>query len=136
MSVQESDAAFCRGGRSGKRPGRKSILERVSQHSSQYYRKNTCRVDAGPPVSNSAVSAPAGSTARREEAAAGETSSSGQVLKWRSCLHSQLNRRVKWIPGRITSSVGTRMFNVQCADGVHRRHVDQMRHRVKVLPTY
>ena len=92
-SVQESDAAFCRGGRSGKRPGRKSILERVSQHSSQYYRKNTCRVDAGPPVSNSAVSAPAGSTARREEAAAGETSSSGQVLKWRSCLLSQLWRK-------------------------------------------
>ena len=47
-----------------------------------------------------------------------------------------VNRRVKWIPGRITSSVGTRMLNVQCADGVHRRHVDQMRHRVKVLPTY
>ena len=47
-----------------------------------------------------------------------------------------VHRRVKWIPGRITSSVGTRMFNVQCADGVHRRHVDQMRHRVKVLPTY
>ena len=50
--------------------------------------------------------------------------------------HYGVNRRVKWIPGRITSSVGTRMFNVQCADGVHRRHVDQMRHRVKVLPTY
>ena len=25
----------------------------------------------------------------------------------------------------------TRMFNVQCADGVHRRHVDQMRHRAQ-----
>ena len=47
-----------------------------------------------------------------------------------------MNRRVKWVPGRVTSSVGTRMFNVQCADRVHRRHVDQMRHRVKVLPTY
>ena len=47
-----------------------------------------------------------------------------------------VNRRVKWVPGRVTSSVGTRMFNVQCADGVHRRHVDQMRQRVKVLPTY
>ena len=46
-----------------------------------------------------------------------------------------VNLRVKWIPGRITSSVGTGMFNVQCADGVHRRHVDQMRHSVKVLPT-
>ena len=45
-----------------------------------------------------------------------------------------VNRRLKWIPGRITSSVGTRMFNVQCADGVHRRHVDQMRHRVKSCP--
>ena len=83
MSVQESDAALCRGVMSGERPGRKCILERVSQHSSQYYRKNTCRVDAGPPVWNSA-------TARREEAAPGETSSSDQVLKWRSCLHSQL----------------------------------------------
>ena len=31
-----------------------------------------------------------------------------------------VNRRVKWVPGRVTSSVGTRMFNVQCADGVHR----------------
>ena len=47
-----------------------------------------------------------------------------------------VNGRVKWVPGRVTSSVGTRMFNVQCADGVHRRHVDQMRQRVKVLPTY
>ena len=47
-----------------------------------------------------------------------------------------INRRVKWVPGRVTSSVGTRMFNIQCADGVHRRHVDQMRQRVKVLPTY
>ena len=28
-----------------------------------------------------------------------------------------LTRRVNWIPGRVTSSVGTRMFNVQCADG-------------------
>ena len=46
-----------------------------------------------------------------------------------------VNRRVKWIPGRVTSSMGTRMFNVQCADGVHRRHVDQMRQRVNVLPT-
>ena len=47
-----------------------------------------------------------------------------------------VNRKVKWVPGRLTSSVGTRMFNVQCADGVYRRHVDQMRQRVKVLPTY
>ena len=39
-----------------------------------------------------------------------------------------VNRRAKWIPGRVTYSVGTRMFIVQCADGVHRRHVDQMRH--------
>ena len=46
-----------------------------------------------------------------------------------------VNRRVKWVPGRVTSSMGTSMFNVQCVDGVHRRHVDQMRQRVKVLPT-
>ena len=32
-----------------------------------------------------------------------------------------VNRRVKWVPGRVTSSVGTRMFNVQCADGPLRR---------------
>ena len=37
------------------------------------------------------------------------------------------NRNVKWIPGRISSSLGTRMFTVQCADGIHRRHIDQMR---------
>ena len=29
-SVQASDAAFCRGGRSGKRPGRKSIIESIA----------------------------------------------------------------------------------------------------------
>ena len=37
-------------------------------------------------------------------------------------------------PGRITSSLGTRMFTVHCADGIHRRHIDQMRHRVKTSP--
>ena len=47
-----------------------------------------------------------------------------------------VNHRVKWVPGRYTSSVGTRMSSVQCADGVHRRHVDQMCHRFKFLPTY
>ena len=45
-----------------------------------------------------------------------------------------VNRKVKWTPGRITSSLGTRMFTVQCADGIHRRHIDQMRHRVKTSP--
>ena len=45
-----------------------------------------------------------------------------------------VNRKVKWTPGRITSSLGTRMFTVQCADGIHRRHIDQMRHWVKTSP--
>ena len=44
------------------------------------------------------------------------------------------NRKVKWIPGRKSSSLGTRIFTVQCADGIHRRHIDQMRHRVKSSP--
>ena len=45
-----------------------------------------------------------------------------------------VNRKVKWIPGRISSSLGTRMFTVQSADGIHRRHIDQMRRRVKTSP--
>ena len=43
-------------------------------------------------------------------------------------------RKVKWLPGRITSSLDTRMFTVQCTDGIHRRHIDNMRHRVKTSP--
>ena len=45
-----------------------------------------------------------------------------------------VNRKVKWLPGRMTSSLGTRMFTVQCTDDIHRRHIDQMRHRVKTSP--
>ena len=51
----------------------------------------------------------------------------------RSC---GVNRKVKWLPGRITSSLGTCMFTVHCADGIglHRRHIDQIPHRVKTSP--
>ena len=45
-----------------------------------------------------------------------------------------VNRKVKWLPGRITSSLSTRVFTVKCTDGIHRRHIDQMRHRVKTSP--
>ena len=38
-----------------------------------------------------------------------------------------VNRKVKWLPGRRTSSLDTRMFTVQCADGIHRHHIDQIR---------
>ena len=45
-------------------------------------------------------------------------SSNGEAMQRSVFIRNYgVNRRVKWIPGRITSSVGIRMFNVQCADG-------------------
>uniref|UniRef100_A0A224YWT5 Uncharacterized protein n=1 Tax=Rhipicephalus zambeziensis TaxID=60191 RepID=A0A224YWT5_9ACAR len=44
-------------------------------------------------------------------------------------------RSRRWIPGVVQDQQGSRIVTVDCAQGRHRRHLDQLRHRAELMDT-
>ena len=58
-----------------------------------------------------------------------------RLFYWRSGLCKDYGPGVMWLPGEMVSCLGSTMYEVQLMDGRKvRKHADQLRSRIQVVP--